>query len=52
MALTTTADRAHPHPSARQGYKMKNEDRYGTRVEGGIHTAVEAWCEDQDAAKL
>ena len=36
---------------------MKDEDRqafydYGERLEGGIRTAVEAWCEDQVAAKL
>ena len=34
---------------------MKNEDRNafdrGERLEGGIHTAVNAWCEDRDAAK-
>ena len=36
---------------------MKDEDQGaffegGERLEGGIRTAVEAWCEDQDAAKL
>ena len=36
---------------------MKDEDydafTYdGVRLEGGIRTAVEAWCEDSDAAKL
>ena len=34
---------------------MKDEGRdaflCGERLEGGIHTAVEAWCENQDAAK-
>ena len=34
---------------------MKDEDRHaftrGERLEGGIRTAVEAWCEDRDAAK-
>ena len=34
---------------------MKDEDRYafdrGERLEGGIYTAVEAWCADRDAAK-
>ena len=35
---------------------MKDEDYRafrdgGRRVEGGIHTAVEAWCENQAAAK-
>ena len=34
---------------------MKDEDYEafddGARVEGGIHTAVEAWCKDRDAAK-
>ena len=42
-------------PSVWQGYKMKNEDRRafydGERLEGGIHTAVEAWCADPAAAK-
>ena len=35
---------------------MKDEDGGsfddGKRLEGGIRTAVEAWCEDRDAAKL
>ena len=35
---------------------MKDEDRdtfrRGERLEGGIRTAVEAWCKDRDAAKL
>ena len=34
---------------------MKNERRHaflrGERLEGGIRTAVNAWCEDRDAAK-
>ena len=34
---------------------MKDEDRHafsnGDRLEGGIYTAVEAWCEDEAAAK-
>ena len=34
---------------------MKDEDDEafddGERLEGGIRTAVEAWCEDRDAAK-
>ena len=35
---------------------MKDEDceafYCGELVEGGIYTAVEAWCENRDAAKL
>ena len=35
---------------------MKDEDDFdfddGERLEGGIRTAVEAWCADRDAAKL
>ena len=30
---------------------MKNEDYFGERLEGGIHTAVELWCDDPAAAK-
>ena len=38
-----------------RGYKMQDEDffrfKLGERLEGGIRSAVEAWCEDSAAAK-
>ena len=40
---------------SRQGYKMLDEDSgafcAGQRLEGGIRTAVLAWCNDPAAAK-
>ena len=54
-AAGLTAPRTRPATTAPQGYKIKDEDYDafdgGERLEGGIYTAVEAWCTDRAAAK-
>ena len=54
-AAGITAPRTRPATTAPQGYKIKDEDYDafdgGERLEGGIYTAVEAWCTDRAAAK-
>ena len=59
FACLSRSDYHHRSPSlwsARQGYKMKDEDfnafDRGERLEGGIRTAVAAWCANRAAAKL